>query len=396
MAQLGSGIDASGPVPQSLVDIEDAAEASIDAALASGEVPTPITPVTDASVAPVQDVKSPTEPAALPGESPSPLASPESQVATPTTLDLSTLSESARNFLAKYGGDVNKAAEAYWEQARTSSQGSDVVQRVAQLEQLLQQTQQGSTPEELYEAPPDIQRLDSRLLATQQEYDNLSTRYDAVKDKQQENAQEIRSVVAEMAEMDSDVPALQKKLNKLRNDENRLERQAEDMLARAGVLKFDFANLQTIREQAYRTYNLQAAREAEIQERRQSNQNLFRQSFDSSIATAAKSHGIPDNLVDGFKRYAFGEANTYLTASRDHVIDDPGAFVAQRAKDYVDSLNAYAQVRLSNYSQQKAADAGVGTKVGQTTTVAPSQPANRRFQTRQELEEFEESVELKF
>ena len=379
----------SEPTAPSAVDVGGNADAAFDAAIADVfSEPAPSEPAAGSPPSAATEKPS-TDPATAPATNAAP-ASPGSTAPSYT--------DSAKGWLDKYNGDINKALEAAWE---ANNRAAQAAQKLKEKESAAPpQTPEPQEPEAPQPAPVDVpeavRRFDQRLGA----YD---AHFVQIENARKTNTEALQSTDTEIADLrhqirraglDTDTSQLREKLDeamdrrdKLAEKGERFDAQRSDLIQRYRETKdqrdlarqlHDLAEQQRAREEQ----QLQAREAAEISERRQA---LF-----GSIDAAATEAKIPEKHRERFRKYTLAQAAIYLNGGEGRVIEDPAIFAAETAKDFLEMLNDYVRDQHAQFVEGKAKDAAVPTPEPSKAVAPPA----RRFRSINDVREFEETLDL--
>ncbi len=333
-------------------DASSKAEAALDVALA--EAPQ--------EAAPAPDVPATT----VPTESPSvPVPAGSTPAASPTPTP--QYNDAAQAFLSKYGGDLNKAAEHYWEAVRQNAEFTRQAQPVQQ--QPVQEV-----------ADPEVQQLDSRLLVLDQDFRGLDGEFVKVKTKREELESTLEELTDKLStpDLDADVPGLQRQLRNVRTDLGRVRTREQDIVRRAQENRGQFNVTAALRTQALRFQSILQARQADEAARYDYEVSSFRTSFDSALDAAAAQ--IPEELKSEFGDYARAMALRYLQTpgpdGQRPVISDAKGYTAALAQRYLGAFDKHHRVRSSQYGADKQKDAQLATP-GTVKAAAPDKTKKR-------------------
>lgn len=365
-----------------VVSAVDKAESTFDevfnapeSSVPEAESPSPQADAQDVKSDPAQDSGS-TPPAASPGSS-----TPE-------------LSEAAKNFLAKFNGDINAAAEAWWE---TNNRAAEMSKKLKEKEQV-ESPPQKPEPTLEAQATPELQRFDSRLGAIVQRFGDVKSQRDGAVEK-------IRSLDAEIKKLNrsilrddpnTDLVAAKEKLAEMIDQRDQFESSLSSLDERLDVLTQQFEDTKYLRDKAAKDHELQLevqrAREAEQKERETREVEAASRSLDEGISTAATEEKIPTDLHEDFREFAVAQAAIYLNATNPdgspRFINDMVAFMKSAAKKFVATLDKHHRAKSAEYSQLKAQDSKVDAPA---KAVAPEA---KRPRTVKEWDDLSESWEL--
>lgn len=340
------------------------AEASLDAALA--ETPEP---VQDAAAtpepAPVVESPSTPEPVVAPAGTTPPASAPQ-------------YSDAAQALLAKYGGDINKAAEHYWEAVRQNAE--------------LTRPPVAPTPAPQPETDPEVQQLDSRLLVLDQEFRGFDTDFVKAKTRREELEASLEELQDKLAapDIDADVPQLQVQFRRARTDLGRARQREQEIVLRARENRGQFDVTTALRSQALKFQRIFQTRQAEEAERYNFQVSTFRNDFDNALESASGT--VPEELKSEFGDYARAMALRYLQTpgpdGQRPVISDPKAYTSALAQRYLGAFDKHHRVRSSQYGADKAAHAQLSTPGA--VKAAPPDKAKRK--SVQEWDEFHEDL----
>ena len=361
---------------------------NLDAVLASGDTSVP------ESVQPAQTTEAP-----QPQEASAPEQGQQVQPADTSSPAPNYDSKEFKNFLARYGGDPEKAAKAFFDTDTRASEMARVLKANGIDPVTLKPTTEQGHPAEAPvppEQPPvelDAAQIDQHVLRAldndhqavnlTSDFNRIDLRLKAIEgDSRQGIAgeataveQEIRTAelrlkipeVAEdsfrKAEVTDQLRELRSKLSDLKAERRDLRAEKQDVVGRYSTLANRYR--EQIRGQLseeVRGRQERAAFEAAASQHEQQ----FRQQWPNALEQAVKTHKIPTDLVDKFKVRARKEALAF-----DGPIEDIPEFVESFAKEYSQELDTYHRAQSAVYGAQAIARASTPGPSG-GAAVAPN------------------------
>lgn len=287
------------------------------------------------------------------------------------------------NFLAKYGGDRAKAADAYWS---TSKRNAELAAKVEELEKRLTApstpAEPGSTPEPT-PAPPvpqELQRYDETLRDLQSQHDNHAktiTEYEGHLARAKQRAEEVADFLAQEG---IDFEAEQKAKAERRSLKTYItrteafvqntKREQKELLREKQLQEFQ-------RERVAREVEDRQAREAQTTAERQRQQKEFADDFYGQLKQMTSE-------MDPEDREEFWEMAEGLGLRQAPARSEFPSFLA-KVKERFEGLKARGRKQLSiAHTQTKAADVNLSAPTGKAAVATP--PAKRRWESQAELD----------
>lgn len=334
--------------------------------------------------------------------------SAEAPPAQSTPTDSSPVAESPRSswadLQAKYGGDPEKAARAYW----------DTNNRAAQLarenEELKQRLQQPATPTAPQQAPPaeqqtapeqpqaqpsqppvptsaDVAALDTQLrtlTTAKEQYEGWRTQYANLRQQAQQEIQKLtRQIALGVLDFDAEEQAkgklrtLVQQHDEFAGHERTLGAELRDLDGQATLLEIK-------RDKAASVAEANARREAEIRAEQNRRADTFAAAFFQSIPAIAKDgEPVPADLLPDFHTYAQQAALSNAQRLGQMTPEQVPAFLKETKASFMRVVNAAKKAGQVAYTTAKSEDVAVQAPDGKKA-VAPEK--KRGFGSRDELE----------
>lgn len=387
-------VDANGtttrsvnPLPQ---DVLSAADDKFDAA-AQGDT------------AAVPAVPEPATPAASPAAA-EPVVKAQEVGSTPPAEAKTTAETSPEwtNLLAKYKGDQNAAAKAYWE---TNNRASQLAKERDELAEKLKAVQApGSTPAPqaqptpVAQLVPELQRYEQKILSVEKTY--------LAKHKEHETYSTARATVKQQ------IAGLRRQLasNDISLDRDKLTADLMGALAQEdGIEQYllslendmtsideRWQELQMNQETVKRTLALERAaqedREAKAQAQEQQQTEAFRTEWFGTIDRISKDATlVPAKHAERFVKLVKQAGMAHVAAGTP--IENTEAFIKEQAAEFRSTLEAERQEAVAAYSQQKIQDSTLQAPTGKTA-LAPETKSPRKDWTRKDWDAHEENIVL--
>lgn len=365
----------SAPDPKADIDayLESRLEAEPDTL-----VPTESAPAVEAPP-PAETVEQTAAPTAAPP------AADQSQGQTPVQ------SKAYQDLLAKYGGNVETAAQAYWD---TNNRAAQLARELEELK--ARQAQPSVPPTEPAKAPEpqpipqELQRYDTDMRALDAQWKDAQAGLKECQTRKapitREREKLGRQIISGNLDLDRQ-EAARERYNELLSAESEYDSEISRLEQLQAASIRDYRDLKERKGLVERVIAQESARQAEINKQNEASLTRFGQTFFTMLPTIAQegTEKIPDRLMPRFKELCKKEALLRLTApGLDLDQQDIPAFVREIKADFLALVKEGHQAQSAEYAVLKTADAGIKAPEGKKAVAPVSQTS--KWNSQEELD----------
>jgi len=283
--------------------------------------------------------------------------------------------EEYRNFLAKYNGDKKQAAQHYWktqqDNAKFARENKDLHEKLDRAEAARIAS---AVPKEPPPPPADIQRLDGRIGAIQQDYQESEKFSQALLVELSEVDREIagHQAVQKLVD-DASKPLMDAKIRAAESEKKRIISDYNRQIQTRKSMAYEINKLQDERHFTVQRINAEMARQEQSRQEVAVFQEEFPKQIDSMIEHYSSQLKVPSDL----KEYVWDSVY-------DHLVNRASPYYQQKVpagklnwegmiKDKVASIaKAMGLSSRATFAQVSAAKAGVTKPVAGATQARPA------------------------
>lgn len=309
-------------------------------------------------------------------------------------------SEERRNLLAKFNGDEDAAAKAYWE---TNNRASELARKLAEYEEKYGKdagsppAQAAPTPAPV-EIPADLKRYDDKIRATEETYSKTHTEFIKWKAEGARLDKEINGIFRQLSSRDLtlDKEALTEKLTQANAEREAVQYEIGTLQDRLNGLNDKWEDLKHNRGLAERLVAQERfvieAREAKARSEEDAQVAAIRTQFNGTIdKLTADTSLVPEALAGRAKSYVIRAVKAQLADNLP--IADIEKFTRDEITEFMAAAKAFHSAQSTEYAKLKQADAAMNAPTG-PKAVASETKAPRADWTPAQWDQYLENAQL--